>query len=150
MGILLNDVRGYDGQITKAGTCHCFTCGYTSDLPEFVSNVFGYDDKGMMGYKWIVRNFVSVEVDERKKYKLDLIEFVFIVFGYEDNGMIGHKWIIRNIVCEEVDERKQLKLDMNRNNDVIEQVEYIDDEQLEQYRYIHPYMYSRGLTDTII
>src|SRR5699024_12271850 len=58
--------------------------------------------------------------------------------------------IVRNFVSVEVEERKQLKLDMNRDNDVIEQVEYIDDEQLEQYRYIHPYMYSRGLTDTII
>ena len=110
MGILLNDVRGYDGQITKAGTCHCFTCGYTSDLPEFVSNVFGYDDKGMMGYKWIIRNFVSIEIDERK----------------------------------------QLSLNMDRNKNDVEQVEYIDDEQLKEYRYVHPYMYARGLDDKII
>src|SRR5699024_9059369 len=84
---------------------HCFTCGYTSDLPEFVSNVFGYDDKGMMGYKWIIRNFVSIEIDERK----------------------------------------QLSLNMDRNKNDVEQVEYIDDEQLKEYRYVHPYMYAIGI-----
>lgn len=61
-----------NGKTYKAGTCNCFTCGYTADLAEFISNAFGYQDKGMFGYKWITTNFVNLSVEKRRPLKLDM------------------------------------------------------------------------------
>lgn len=55
-----------------AGTCNCFTCGYTVDLPEFISNLYGHNDKGMFGYKWITENFVNLSIDKRKPLQLNM------------------------------------------------------------------------------
>ena len=49
----------------KAGTCHCFACGWTGSLAEMVSNVFGYDDLGLYGGKWLIRNFLTVQIESR-------------------------------------------------------------------------------------
>lgn len=48
-----------------AGTCHCFACGWTGSFSEMVSNVFGYDDLGLYGSKWLVRNFLTVQIENR-------------------------------------------------------------------------------------
>lgn len=48
-----------------AGTCHCFACGWAGSFAEMVSNVFGYDDLGVYGAKWLVRNFLTVQVENR-------------------------------------------------------------------------------------
>lgn len=94
-----------------AGTCHCFTCGYSSDLPEFISNVLGRQDKGMEGYKWITSRFASVSVEHRKP----------------------------------------MVLDMSRDgNSSAQAVTYITEEELAGYRFSHPYMYHRKLTDKVI
>lgn len=49
----------------EAGTCHCFACGWTGSFAEMVSNIFGYDDLGLYGGKWLVRNFLTVQVENR-------------------------------------------------------------------------------------
>ena len=49
----------------KAGTCHCFACGWTGSFAEMVSNVFGYDDLGLYGGKWLIRNFLTVQIESR-------------------------------------------------------------------------------------
>lgn len=94
----------------SAGVAHCFKCGYTADLPTFISNAFGKNDGGIFGYKWLMKNFVNVSVENRE----------------------------------------ELDLDLSRNNKKPEEVEYLSDEYLEEYRYTHSYMYERGLTDNII
>jgi DNA primase len=96
-------------RVYPAGTCHCFTCGYSAELPEFVSNVLGYQDKGMNGYKWITSRFASVTVEQRRP----------------------------------------LALDMSRSKEK-DQLTYITEEELESYRYSHPYMYFRKLNDKVI
>lgn len=48
-----------------AGTCHCFACGWTGSFAEMISNVFGYDDLGLYGGKWLVRNFLTVQIENR-------------------------------------------------------------------------------------
>lgn len=48
-----------------SGTCHCFACGWTGSFAEMVSNVFGYDDLGLYGGKWLVRNFLTVQIENR-------------------------------------------------------------------------------------
>lgn len=49
----------------KSGTCHCFACGWTGSFAEMVSNVFGYDDLGLYGSKWLIRNFLTVQIESR-------------------------------------------------------------------------------------
>lgn len=58
--------------IRKAdGMFHCFACGEVHSLPEVVSHCFGYDDLGVYGWKWILQNFATVDVEVRKDVHLD-------------------------------------------------------------------------------
>ena len=59
----------------KAGTCHCFACGWTGSFAEMVSNVFGYDDLGLYGGKWLIRNFLTVQIESRPDI-LDDTDFI--------------------------------------------------------------------------
>lgn len=56
----------------KAGTCHCFGCGWSGSLSEMISNCFGYDDLGVYGTKWLTRNFLVVDIESRDDIDLDL------------------------------------------------------------------------------
>jgi len=97
------------------GILHCFACGEIHTLPEVISHCFGHDEDlvDKWGWQWLIRNFATVEVEERKDVSLDF---------YRDN-----KSVSRNSCTS-----------------------YVTKEELDKYRYIHPYMYKRGLTDEII
>lgn len=87
-----------------------------------------------------------------------LPEIISHCFGKDDNGLFGWKWLLNKFGTVGVEERKDVVLDFNRymgNTDIScirnkEFGEYITEEELDSYRYIHPYMYERGLTDEII
>lgn len=97
------------------GIFHCFACGEIHSLPEVISHCFGYTDDviGKFGWQWLLKNFATVQVEERKDVTLDF---------YRDNKHFSN----------------------------INSVHYVSEEELDKYRYIHPYMYKRGLTDEII
>ena len=97
------------------GLFHCFACNEVHSLQEVISFCFGKheDIAGMWGWKWLLRNFAVVQVEERKDVTLDF---------YRGN--------------------KHIDGDSGAN--------YITEEELDEYRYIHPYMYKRKLTDDII
>ena len=95
------------GILKKDGTCHCFACGYTSNLSEMVSNCFGYDDWGTFGSKWLIKNFIAIQLEERKDIELDL-------------------------------DRKPKKAVTQK---------YVSEEELDKYRYYHPYWTKRKITD---
>lgn len=59
-----------NGNVIRAGTVHCFTCGYTAGIGEFISNCFGYNDSGYFGKKWLIKNFISIEPESRKPLEL--------------------------------------------------------------------------------
>lgn len=102
------------------GMFHCFACNEVHTLPEVVSHCFGkYNDlSGSWGWKWLLKNFAVVQVEERKDVELDFAR----TFGK----------------------------DRNRDAAGTNSVSYISEEELDSYRYIHPYMYRRRLTDDII
>ena len=56
------------------GIAHCFACHEVHTLPEIVSFVFGHDDDmfGKQGIKWLVKNFGTVAVEERKDVEIDV------------------------------------------------------------------------------
>lgn len=100
------------GIYKKDGTCHCFSCGWVGSIQEMISNCLGYDDMGLYGGKWLVRNFLSLKVEERKDIELDLAR------------------------------------DNSRNND--NNSTFVDAEELDKYRWYHPYWKKRGITDEYI
>lgn len=101
-------IRKSDGQF------HCLACGETHSLPEVISHCFGYDDKfGKAGFKWLVNNFATTEIQERGSITVNFAR-------------------LNNVNVPDVVPTK------------------IGDEELDTYRYVHPYMYERGLTDEII
>lgn len=97
------------------GLFHCFACGEVHTLQEVISHCFGYTDDivGAFGWNWLLKNFATISVEERKDIALDF---------YRDNKRVS-----------------------NINSSI-----YVTEEELDKYRYIHPYMYKRGLTDEII
>lgn len=109
-GITTTDIKQGD-RVIKAGTVHCLACGYTSTLPEMISELFGHNDFGMFGISWLKRNFLTVEYEERPELVLDMSR--------------GRK----------------------KSADTIK---YVSEEELDTYRYTHPYMYKRHLNDDVI
>lgn len=103
------------------GIFHCFACNEVHSLPEVISHCFGYTDDiiGKFGWQWLLRNFATVQREERKDVDLD----------FQRYNSINNS---RNI------------------SDVVTNKKYVSEEELEKYRYIHPYMYKRGLTDDVI
>ena len=78
-------------------------------------------------------------------------EMISEIMLKNDNGEYGRKWLIRNFNSTEIESRKPLPINMGRNkNTIIKKPKYITAEELDSYRYTHPYMYERGLTDELI
>lgn len=96
------------------GMFHCFACQTVHTLPEVISHCFDYDDYGVFGWQWLLKNFATVAIEERKDVKLDFVR------GNTDKKIVGR---YKNFVTEE---------------------------ELDKYRYTHPYLYQRGMTDDII
>ena len=94
------------------GLFHCFACGEVHTLPEVISFCFGYTDDilGKFGWNWLLKNFATLEVEERKDVTLDFSRTV-----------------------------------STTNNADIER--YVTEEELDKYRYYHPYWAERGIVD---
>ena len=115
------------------GLFHCFACDEVHSLPEVISFCLGHEDDivGSFGWKWLVKNFATIEVEERKDVELDL-----------ERNQDSRKHRSSNTGTNRSSTTDN---DIHGNNQ-----EYVTEEELEQYRYIHPYMYKRKLTDEII
>lgn len=61
-----------DGRKYPAGTIHCFTCGYTANLSEFISFCFGYKDGGIVGNNWLKANYRSSLVEKVRHFELNI------------------------------------------------------------------------------
>lgn len=101
------------------GVLHCFACGATHTLPEVISYCLGNteDILGKQGFKWIMKNFATVQVEDRKDVEIDL-----------ERSHSTHK----NSVLGSSSDNK-----LNR----------ISEEELDSYRYYHQYWKKRGITD---
>ena len=71
-------------------------------------------------------------------------------FGKHDLGQYGLNWLKNNFLGD-INEQRSIYIDTERkllktNSDK----KYIPESELEKYRYFHPYMYKRKLTDEII
>lgn len=102
------------------GLFHCFACQEVHTLPEVITYCFGHyeDALGKFGWNWLLKNFAVIEKEERQDVQLDLRRNV-------------------NISHHDVDNIK------SATNNIF----YISEEELDSYRYYHPYWKKRGITD---
>ncbi len=68
-GISLKEKRANDKHY-EAGTVHCYTCGYTSDLPTFLKDLLDLKDS-YEGFKYLVGKY-NLSTSEREPIELDL------------------------------------------------------------------------------
>lgn len=88
-----------------------------------------------------------------------LPEVISNCYGYTD-PLFGYKWLTQNFANVEVQEREAIKINFSRNNisnksgilgnSDADKPLCVSEEELDKYRYIHPYLYERGLTDEVI
>ena len=82
-----------------------------------------------------------------------LPEVISHCFGHDDNGIFGWQWLLKNFAVISREERKDVSLDFYRGRKylgAVSRADYVKEEELDSYRYTHPYMYKRGLTDEVI
>lgn len=119
---------GVNGEIDK---CHCFSCGWAGTIEEMISELYGYQDEGKFGKRWLIKRFNTVEIETRPN----------IMEGF--NGR-------NNITIRNNNDIHRFKQHIQSDKSTEQYSGEITEEELDKYRYIHPYMYERGLTDEII
>ena len=82
-------------------------------------------------------------------YTATIEEMVSYCFGYSDAGYFGREWLLQNFVTISAGYRRDFNLNLSRSDD-FKNESFITEEELDSYRYTHPYMYKRRLTDEII
>lgn len=75
-----------------------------------------------------------------------LQELVSNCFGKNDFGAFGRKWLSRNFLSISVEERNEIDLDFSRSPSISTN-NYVSDEELDKYRWTHPYWAKRGITN---
>lgn len=100
------------------GVFHCFACGETHDLPEVISYCFDRNDMGAFGWQWLLKNFLVIDVEDRKELELDFSR--------------GGRESLAN-----VDRRGQREV----------QTVFVSEAELDSYRYYHRYWKDRGIED---
>lgn len=83
-------------------------------------------------------------------YTATLPEMISFCFNYDDSGKFGESWLTKNFLTVSVENRKPLQLNLSRGAKKEEVQQFVSEEELAKYRFYHPYMYKRGLTDEII
>lgn len=126
---------GVNGEIDR---CHCFSCGWAGTIEEMISELYGYQDEGKFGKRWLIKRFNTIEIETRKNIMED--------FKNDNNTLCSSLYNRSNKRSDRILCRKTRQV---RLSDKTEQKE-ITEEELDKYRYIHPYMSQRGLTDEII
>lgn len=119
---------GVNGEIDK---CHCFACGWSGTIEEMISELYGYQDDGKFGKRWLIKRFNTVEIETRPN----------IMEGF--NGR-------NNITIRNNNDIHRFKQHIQDDKSTEQYSGEITEEELDKYRYIHPYMFERGLTDEII
>lgn len=114
---------GVNGEIDK---CHCFACGWSGTIEEMISELYGYQDEGKFGKRWLIKRFNTVEIETRPN----------IMEGFNGRPSDIYNHNRHNSICDS---------EYNRDCD-----RYIGELELDKYRYIHPYMYQRKMDDRVI
>lgn len=74
-------------------------------------------------------------------------KLISYLLRFEDSGEEGRKWLLENF---DISYNRDLTINITRDKIEEEELSYIPESLLQQYRYYHPYMFKRGLTEEII
>ena len=128
----------------KDGPTHIqITCPYHSDGMERKPSA------GIRKTDGIFHCFACGEVHS-------LTEVISHCFEKDDGGIYGMQWLLKNfsVTAKEYNRNVKFKVgrgvDSDSNINDVQNVQFVTEEELEKYRYTHPYMYKRGLTDEVI
>ena len=85
-------------------------------------------------------------------YKTILSDLISKCFGFEDCGKYGEKWIEDHFSYSYLTQRRELKKITNKAKKevVTSPTSFISSEELQSYRFYHPYMFERRLTKEVI
>ena len=108
-------------------TGNCFACGEVHTLPEVISYCFGHTDDilGKFGWQWLLKNFATISIEERKDVDLDFERHIDNCISNNSDSMASSS-------------------DCSSGR---ETTSYISEEELDRYRYYHPYWQKRGIRD---
>ena len=86
------------------------------------------------------------------KEKGTLPELISHLYGKKDKGEFGKSYLLNRYSNYEIENREGMMHKLSipvkaKKEKEVETNSYITEEQLDKYRYIHPYLYKRGLTD---
>jgi DNA primase len=80
----------------------------------------------------------------------ELPELISNCFGKDDMGKFGWQWLLKNFATVSI-EHRNVSFNFDRNIKKVEsKPDYVSESELKKYRWIHKYMYARGLTDEVI
>ena len=125
---------GVNGEIDR---CHCFSCSWSGTIEEMISELYGYQDEGKFGKRWLIKRFNTVEIETRPN----------IMEGF--NGRNNNNFTRLDITDANSSVRRIIQ-HIQGDKSSEQYFGEITEEELDKYRYIHPYMSERGLTDEII
>lgn len=84
-------------------------------------------------------------------YSGHISDVISRLLGHDDCGRYGDKWILNHFLSVSVEDRQEIDLtSMKRKQAKKSTSKFVTEKELDSYRYIHPYMYQRGLTDDLI
>ena len=121
-GVVIND-EYRNGRMYKAGSFHCFACGWYGDLVTSVTEILKSRSMTTTGIDWLKENVPGFEEE------------------YEFESLIPDN------LLEDVNNKFALKYIQDKTE---KPVTYVSEEELASYRFTVPYMYERKLTDEII
>ena len=78
-----------------------------------------------------------------------LQELISNCFGYDDYGVYGIQWLAKHFATVSIENRTPIDIQFKRNVSR-ETIKYVSEQELDSYRYYHPYMYERKLTNEVI
>lgn len=85
------------------------------------------------------------------KYKTNFTRFISNCFDLDDEGLFGEKWLLNNCELSFLTDKRDLKkINLTSLNNKEKPQEYVSKEELQSYRFYHPYMFKRKLTEDII
>lgn len=103
------------------GIFHCFACGETHSLTEVISHCFGRIDDGAYGLRWITHNFT---VQRAQADLFNVKKFTKKSTQYSDMCLLA-----------------------KTKGEDVDIPEFVSEEELDNYRWTHPYWEKRGITD---
>ena len=105
-----------DNDDIEYGRVHCFTCGYSADLPTFVGDCFGGDRD--FGKKWLTTKFGSsynLSVDYLEPIILDAPKKTFLDEAVLNKYMYYHPYMWKRGLSKDVVDRFGIGYDKDHN-----------------------------------